>query len=361
VPVDKSLGAVYNTPASPNTCTPDANAALVDCPGSLVLKPYPQWSGVTSNLVGDGFSIYHSLQTKFEKRYSHGLDFIAAYTIQKTIVSQAAGSLLVGALTPSIFNSSSGRAGLVPGGRAYEGIEDQDNRRRYNALSVYDIPQMLNVAVNYELPAGKSKPFLNSGGVASKILGGWRLIQNWNIQSGVPLEFYAPCNAVSCKPNLVGDASSGRANKNRQQLENQYFNPTAFSAPFGSDPTVISEITTGLTPQGTPVDFNALDPYWQFGNAGLHLPTGRSPGFWNADMTLVKNFHLTESRYFEFKWELFNALNHQNLSLPNTYWCLPPNPDGSVDAVHQFGCQFGKITGIQTDPRAIEFALKFYW
>src|SRR4030088_851554 len=93
-----------------------------------------------------------SLQTKFEKRYSHGLDLIAAYTIQKTIVSEATGSLLVGALTPSIFNSSSGRTGLVPGGRAYEyGVEDLDNRRRYNALSVYDIPQMLNLAAAYEL------------------------------------------------------------------------------------------------------------------------------------------------------------------------------------------------------------------
>jgi hypothetical protein len=78
-------------------------------------------------------------------------------------------------------------------------------------------------------------------------------------------------------------------------------------------------------------------------------------------MTLTKEFHLTESRYFQFRWELFNAFNHQNLSLPSTSWCLPPNPDGSVDAVHQFGCQFGKITGIQTDPRSMEFALKLYW
>jgi hypothetical protein len=41
---------------------------------------------------------------------------------------------------------------------------------------------------------------------------------------------------------------------------------------------------------------------------------------------------------------------------------LPPNPDGTTDAVHQFGCQFGKITGVQTDPRSMEMGLKLvFW
>ena len=59
---------------------------------------------------------------------------------------------------------------------------------------------------------------------------------------------------------------------------------------------------------------------------------------------------------------MYNALNHQNLGLPNTNWCLPPNPDGSFDGiVRQFGCQFGKITNVQTDPRAMQFGAKFNW
>ena len=76
-------------------------------------------------------------------------------------------------------------------------------------------------------------------------------------------------------------------------------------------------------------------------------------------MSLSKKVNLSESRYLQFRWDLFNALNHQNLGIPNTYWCLPPNADGSTDLIHQFGCQFGKITNVQTDPRSMQFGLRF--
>jgi hypothetical protein len=144
------------------------------------------------------------------------------------------------------------------------------------------------------------------------------------------------------------------------ERENQWFNANAFEAPFGSDPAVIQGITTGTNPDGTPFNYNS-DPWWTLGNAGKEISTGRAPGFWNSDATLAKDFHFSESRYLEFRWETLNTFNHQSLAVPNTGWCLPPNADGSVDVVHVFGCQFGKITNVQIDPRAMEFGLKFYW
>ena len=106
-------------------------------------------------------------------------------------------------------------------------------------------------------------------------------------------------------------------------------------------------------------DPSVFDEWWRFGNMGLRHNSVRAPGFWNLDMTLSKDFHLTEQRYFSFRWEVYNALNHQNLGIPDTNFCLPPTADGSVDLVHNFGCQFGKITNVQTDPRAMQFGLKF--
>jgi hypothetical protein len=41
--------------------------------------------------------------------------------------------------------------------------------------------------------------------------------------------------------------------------------------------------------------------------------------------------------------------------------CLPPGPNGETDTVHQAGCSFGRITNVQTDPRAMEFALKLFF
>src|SRR5262249_35614636 len=123
----------------------------------------------------------------------------------------------------------------------------------------------------------------------------------------------------------------------------------AFEPAFGSDPTYWAN--------PDPND----DRAWVFGTAGARLTSARSPGFWNLDAALGKRFPIRESVGFEFRWEVFNALNHQNLGYPNTSWCLPPGPNGEIDAVRQSGCSFGRINNIQTDPRAMQFGLKFYW
>jgi hypothetical protein len=162
----------------------------------------------------------------------------------------------------------------------------------------------------------------------------------------VPLWITGPCNGITCRPNFIGDPNSGPG----VHTQNQWFNPNAFEAAFQTNPAIL-----------TAPDPSIYNQWWQFGTMGLRNNAVRSPGFWNVDASLSKDFHLTEQKYISLRWDVFNALNHQNLGIPNTQWCLGPNPDGSVDLVHQFGCQFGKITNVQTDPRAMQFALKFYF
>jgi hypothetical protein len=57
----------------------------------------------------------------------------------------------------------------------------------------------------------------------------------------------------------------------------------------------------------------------------------------------MKNFYVTESKYFQFRGEAFNALNHVNLNNPNTTF-------GTAD--------FGRITGAG-GARTLQLGLKF--
>lgn len=368
-PVNNGLNGVWG-------CQLDPSVNQTLCQGWYALVPYPQWWSVQPLLSPDGYNNYESAQFRVEKRYSHGLDFIVSYTYSKNMVSEGLGALVGNTAGPTtISNKGVGRIAYIPGaagGGAADGgshvwSNNPDNRALYYALSPDDTPNVLNIASTYDLPFGKGQRFANNSRWANAFFGGWKLTQNWNFQSGVPMYFQSvACNMLygahnSCLPDLIGSLSAGRSGKSRAQQENQWYNPNAFAPPWGTSPTLLSEYTTGVDANGNPINYNDISAFWQFGNSGLRPPSGRTPGFWDADMSLGKDFHITEQRYLSFRWDVFNAFNHQNLGVPNNTWCQPPYSNGSTDATHVFGCQFGKITTIQTDPRAMQFSLKFNW
>ena len=323
---------------------------------SLLIRDYP-FFGLTTQTVYNGATSYNGLDIKVQKRYSSGLNFIAAYTFSKKINSASTAQLAAMLLDP--LHTS--RPGLVGGrvgsvttsdgaGNATLGkvAQDPDNENADRAVAVDDITHMFNLAGSYDLPIGRGKKLLNTGGPVDLLLGGWRLTANFAAQSGVPLFVSGPCNGLTCRPNLVGNPSLSKS-RSRVQQEADWINAAAFEPVYGNDQSFWAN--------PDPND----DRWWRFGTAGAFLPGLRAPGFWNVDTSLVKEFHFTEQRFLQFRWEMFNALNHQNLGLPNANFCLPPGPNGETDAVRQAGCSFGRITNIQTDPRSMQFALKFYF
>jgi hypothetical protein len=325
-------------------------------PLSAMLLPYPLFGSVFSQTVLDAESSYNAVHFKVQKRFSHGLNFISIYTISKEIDSCTEAQLASQLFDPihsGYGGNIGGRIGAQGGGFASgssgvfgTGCQNEDNRREDRTISIVDMPQQFNFAGTYELPFGKGRSYLNHGGVVNALLGGWVLTENFNAASGTPLSVSGPCDAVTCRPDLIGDPSLSHSRPKADRI-NDWINPNAFQPPYGGDQSFWQNPTS-------------TDPrYWQYGTAGLYLPGLRGPGFWNIDTSLSKQFHFGENRYLQFRWELYNALNHQNLGLPNTGFCLPPGPDGETDTVHQAGCSFGKITNIQTDPRAMQFSLKF--
>jgi hypothetical protein len=333
---------------------PQAAAALASVwgstslPRSRILGAYPMYSNFYTNYRFVGYSGYNALQVRLQKRYSQGLNFDVAYTNSKSITSADTGSLGATVIDPIHFTRSGfvgGRTGALQNAAVGNNYQDPDNINGDKALAFNDIPQMFNFSTTYELPFGVSRKFVNRKGPLNLLIGGWKLTGNFHAERGVPLNVSGPCNAMTCRPNLIGNPAAVPGGQNA----NDWINAAAFQPPYGGD--------QNYWKNPDPND----DRWWQFGTAGLRLPGLRSPGYWNLDSALSKRFNISESKYFEFRWEAFNALNHQNLGTPNNWFCLPPNPDGSTDTVHQAGCSFGRITNIQTDPRALDFALKLYW
>jgi hypothetical protein len=321
-------------------------------PRGLLLQDYPFFGSLVTQTMYNGASNYNGLNVKVQKRYSSGLNFIMAYTFSKKINNAATAQLAAQLFDPlhaSRPGMVGGRIGAGSGRQTLGGQnQDPDNEIVDRSVAVDDITHMFNMATSYDLPVGKGKPFLNKGGMVNAVLGGWRLTGNFSAQSGVPLHISGPSNGLTDRPNLIGNPSLSK-DRSRVQQEADWINAAAFQPVYGSD-------------QRFWANPDPNDPrWWQFGTAGAYLPGLRAPGFWNMDTSLVKEFHLTEQRYFEFRWEMFNALNHQNLGLPNTSFCLPPGPNGETDTVRQAGCTFGRITNIQTDPRSMQFAVKLYF
>jgi hypothetical protein len=346
--------------ADPLTGTPATALPL-----TTLLLPYPFFPTIPTNGTFDGVSTYNGMNLRVQKRTSHGLDFIVAYTVSKQMDNWSVGGAGVEAVDPIHYT----RTGII-GGRggqlesAYGGpwtFQDPDNRNADRAIAVDDIPQQFNVAATYDLPVGTGKAFLNRKGRLGSILGGWKLSGNFNAQKGLPLPISCPSSTLQQlstpgtaylesggRCNMIGDPHfSGHRSKAEQIAD--WINPAAFEPAFGNDPYFWGH-------------YDSTDPRaWTFGNMKPRTDAIRGPGFWNLDSTLMKDFHLAESRYVEFQWQVFNTLNHQNLALPNTTFCLPPGPGGEVDLVQQSGCTFGRITGVQTDPRNMTFVLKFFW
>lgn len=168
-------------------------------PGAVqARRPYPLFGTIVYNTQG-GSAIYHSLQTKLQKRYSSGLWYLVAYTFSKSI--------------------SRGEAPATGGNGAFE-----------RALSAFDIPQVFSFSGGYALPFGKGQRFLSArGGFTEALLGGWQLQTLISFRSGVP---YTPIISRDVANTGVGNQRPVRLGscRNTGSLL-QYFDVTEFAVP----------------------------------------------------------------------------------------------------------------------------------
>ena len=122
-------------------------------------KPYPQFGSVKlySNF---GHSTYHSGTLRFERRFTSGMTLVGLYTLAKAL-------------------DESDDDGTANGVTYY-------NRALEKGRAGYDIRHRYMSVLSYELPIGKGRRWMNRGGVANQVLGGWDVIWPLTLQSGPP-------------------------------------------------------------------------------------------------------------------------------------------------------------------------------
>jgi hypothetical protein len=155
------------------------------------------------------------------------------------------------------------------------------------------------------------------------LVNGWQMNTITSVSSGTPFTVYDSDNAplqgqapeitgfYSSRPNVLSDPDNG------PHTPNQWVSANAFQR---------------LTPEANP---------GQFGNEGRNAVRG--PGFAVVDLSLFKNFAITESSRLQFRAEAFNTLNHPNFALPENDLNSPG---------------FGQILQA-APPRLMQLSLKF--
>jgi hypothetical protein len=279
-----------------------------------------------------GNSSYHSLQLKAERRFTKGVYLLASYTNSK-LITDSADSVQRGA---SQWNSAGG-------------ILSPFERRRNRSLAPDDVPQTLSLATVYALPFGKTKRFLNQGGVVDKVVGGWQASMIYRYSRGIPF-FFSSGNCqggafqTGCFPGLKSGANPFLQDVNKfDPGKGPLFDIRAFEFDTGRRRANGSAITVFDADSGLANGF--------YTGSGVRVTNLRGPNFKNIDATLVKNTRITEKVNFQFRAEFFNLGNFHYFVNPGGF-----NIGGNLPFdTNVASPNFGRWTGNVSNPRTIQF------
>jgi hypothetical protein len=240
-------------------------------------KPYPQFGSI-NHYSNYGHNTYHGGTWRVEKRYSAGITLNAFYQWSKAI---------------NDANDDGEASGIT-----------YYNRRLEKARASYDIQHRFVSVFTWDLPFGKGRKWLNTGGWRDWFLGGWDGAWIQTYQSGPPVTVSfgnSPYNYLqgASRPNqILPDAQAQPQpwdigpNRFPFSAQNRYFNFDAFAYPAPFTP-------------GT-----------------LGRNTFEAPGLRWTQVSLSKEFKITERARFEIRWDVNNMTKEPQFADPNTQFNL---------------------------------------
>jgi Carboxypeptidase regulatory-like domain len=264
-------------------------------------RPYNPWYGSMGMNATEGNSKYNSLQVSLEKRVSNNassvlsrMSLMANYTYSKSIDTD-----------PPQANIAQ-----VSGGGNTLPLTNPARLSFDTGLSVFDSTNRFVASYVWDLPGLKG-----SNGFVRHTFGNWELSGIFSAQSGFPITVQAGQDIS--RSGLGGDRA--------QYLGGDQY---ASGACGVRCVTYLNQAAFELPVIGT------------FGNIGK--ATVRAPNSWNWDVSIMKNFPITERFALQIRGDFFNAFNHPNL--------LPPN--NSISSA-----SFGQIRGVSS-PRIGQVSMK---
>lgn len=281
---DKAIARLGGNPNYLNQTFPNPFAGLLPGTGingstvsrNQLLRPYPQFTGITVNRLNLGSAYYNALEAAATKRYTNGVMFAVNYTLMKL----------------EDRNSFLNTYDTTP----YRDLSGDQRRNR------------LTIATLVDLPFGPGKPIgRNTSGLLANLIGGWQFNTIGEIQSGRPLGMSS--NAILVEPDHV------KLPKSEQSFA-RWFEASTKARPR-ADGTYTWDVI-------------GSNDYRQVGFRfhGVNEPTEPQWSF-----SFFKNTRLSGSTNMQVRIETFNVFNVRIYGGPNTD---PNSPNfGVVSAASQ--------------------------
>jgi outer membrane receptor protein involved in Fe transport len=265
-----------------------------------------------------GRSHYNALQVSLDGRQWHGLNYLISYTWSKSIDIGCTGWY--------------GVEGC--------GIQNPYDVNADKGPSAIDIPQIFSAAWVYQLPFGGGQRFSSGNRVLNYLIGGWNLNGIVTLTSGQPFDVglggdpaqtlnFGCCNGYYERLDVVPGQPKYAANKG----PGQWLNVQVQNQIVGGQPV---PVCTGA--------FACTFGKFQFGDLGRD--SLRSDWLKNVDLSLFKQFPVTERFRAEFRFEGFNFFNTPTWNIP----------DRSVSDTH-----FNQVLSTLSTARQLQLGVKLYF
>lgn len=275
----------------------------------------PNGLGLVKQSASVGNMNYNALQAVLSKRSGNGLEAQVSYTYQKCMANSAG---YYGSWGGESQNADSYWQNIFAPNADYSQCY-WDTKHELTAYAVYD------------LPFGRGKQWgHNMSTAANAVAGNWALNPVLTWHGGFPLNLRA--SDVSGTGDIFSprpDCTGGPVSYPKTVVGGvgvQWFDPSIFTQP-----------TSG------------------FGTCSAQGPV-IGPGYFDADLSVQKNFPVSESMRLQFRVDFMNVLNHPNFNAPGTS-CANTVTDNNCGAT-PYG--MGVLNTTQ-DARQLQFALKFYF